>query len=241
MQIVSIINNLTLKHTDKTFRERLSIAIPLIFNFDYPIWNEQYRETLERKILMHYLNKEICSETFYMWQIYMEERLNLIMPYYNQLYESILKYDIAKSHNITETENSTKNDETNIINTNVGKNTNNNTVEINGTNTNNLTGSDIDCDTPQARLNGGDYASNITETNRNNVDTIDNTTTNNTVLDITNTNNGNSTTNATNNITKNSSGNNVPISDLIMKHRETILNIDRLIIEQLYDLFILIN
>lgn len=70
---------------------RIQAAAPLIFDFPYPIWKEDYRLTLETKILRHYFNKEIGLETEGLWKFYLETRMNEIMPYYNKLYETVEK------------------------------------------------------------------------------------------------------------------------------------------------------
>lgn len=66
----------------------LTRSAPLVFNFDFPIWDENYRLTLERKILRHYYMREIGQETVGLWKLTLCERLNLIMPYYNELYKT---------------------------------------------------------------------------------------------------------------------------------------------------------
>lgn len=66
----------------------LTQSAPLVFNFDFPIWDEAYRLTLETKILKHYYMREIGAETVGLWKLWLDERLNLIMPYYNKLYET---------------------------------------------------------------------------------------------------------------------------------------------------------
>lgn len=71
--------------------DRIQAAAPLIFDFPYPIWKEDYRLTLETKILRHYFNKEIGLETEGLWKFYLESRMNEIMPYYNKLYETVDK------------------------------------------------------------------------------------------------------------------------------------------------------
>ena len=68
----------------------LTTAIPKIFNFPFPIFDESYRTVLERKILKHYYTREICEETVGLWKLRLDTRLNEIMPYYNQLYKSEL-------------------------------------------------------------------------------------------------------------------------------------------------------
>ena len=55
---------------------------------DYPIFDENYRNVLNKKILMHYYTREISEETVGLWKLRMRAKLNEIMPYYNKLYES---------------------------------------------------------------------------------------------------------------------------------------------------------
>lgn len=63
-------------------------AAPVIFDFDWPIFDERYRLELEKKILRHYYTREIGEETVGLWKLRLQDRLTLIMPKYNQLYES---------------------------------------------------------------------------------------------------------------------------------------------------------
>lgn len=55
---------------------------------DYPIFDTGYRESLNNKIIRHYYMREICAETAERWKLFMRDTMFLIMPYYNQLYES---------------------------------------------------------------------------------------------------------------------------------------------------------
>lgn len=68
----------------------LSASAPKIFNFDFPIFDENYRLALEKKILRHFYVREIGFETVGLWKYWLNVKLNEIMPYYNQLYESAL-------------------------------------------------------------------------------------------------------------------------------------------------------
>lgn len=74
----------------KDIKGILTTAAPKIFDFDFPIFDEEYRLPLEIKILRHYYTREICEETVGLWKLRLEDRLNAIMPYYNKLYESEL-------------------------------------------------------------------------------------------------------------------------------------------------------
>lgn len=71
-------------HVDETIEASRS----KIFDFDFPIYDEDYRSVLETKILRHYYTREIGLETVGLWKHFLERRLNEIMPYYNKLYES---------------------------------------------------------------------------------------------------------------------------------------------------------
>ena len=74
----------------KKVNEILVAAAPKIFDFDFPIYDENYRLTLETKILKHYYTREISEETYGLWKLRLDATLNEIMPYYNQLYKSAI-------------------------------------------------------------------------------------------------------------------------------------------------------
>lgn len=100
-------------------------AIPKIFDFEFPIFDETYRSVLERKILKHYYTREICAETVGLWKHFLSTRLNEIMPYYNKLYASELlafnplyDVDLTKDHTTqgqSDTEHERNDNETNAV------------------------------------------------------------------------------------------------------------------------------
>lgn len=228
VRVETIVKNLTLEHDELDIFERIELACPLIFNFDFPCWNESYKATLEKKIITRYFKKEICAETVGLWKMFLYDKFNSIMPYYNQLYLSTIKeYDFAKDHSETEVLALTKKD----IIANSGTAGSTDTTASTGTNSNSSTV--VDCDTPQARLNGGDYASNIQENSGSGTSGINSTITNSS------TNTLDSTVDGTQNYTKTVSGNNQAVQDLILKYRDTIINIDNMIVEEFKDMFIL--
>lgn len=57
---------------------------------NYPIFDENYRELLNQKIINHYYFREIAMETAELFKRYLNTTMNEIMPYYNQLYKSEL-------------------------------------------------------------------------------------------------------------------------------------------------------
>ena len=71
---------------------------------DYPIFDESYRATLNKKILDHYLMSEIGLETPELFNHYLGSKLNEIMPYYNILYSKQLSLlnNLENNVNLTE-------------------------------------------------------------------------------------------------------------------------------------------
>lgn len=66
----------------------ISASLPKIFDFDFPIWDQNYKRVLCAKILRHYYTREIGCETVGLWKLRLETKLNEIMPYYNKRYET---------------------------------------------------------------------------------------------------------------------------------------------------------
>lgn len=98
-----------------SIRSRIQQAAPLIFNFDFPLATGISRLALETKILAHYYTREIGFETYGLWQFWLENRLNEIMPYYNQLYDTVNKdFDYLKNVDMWEDLNETSNKNENV-------------------------------------------------------------------------------------------------------------------------------
>lgn len=70
--------------------EILDKAVPQVFDFEWPIFDEEYRVPLEKKILRYFYTREIGCETYGLWKLMLQNKLCEIMPYYNQLYKSEL-------------------------------------------------------------------------------------------------------------------------------------------------------
>lgn len=67
--------------------EVIDKALPKLFDFDYPIFQEEYRRILERKIVEHYYTREIGHETVGRWQLALRAKMREIMPFYNEMYK----------------------------------------------------------------------------------------------------------------------------------------------------------
>ena len=65
-----------------------------IFDFDYPLSDKVNKDDFEVQILNHFLLRRIGFETFTAFQIYLENKLNEIMPYYNILFDSLSNFNL---------------------------------------------------------------------------------------------------------------------------------------------------
>lgn len=173
---------------------------------DYPIFDENYRDTLNQKLINHYYLDEIGSETLQLFIFRLNRNMNEIMPYYNQLYKSAqLKFDPLNGFNMVE----------------ITQGTENSNAKANSTGTSNGNGKNLFNDTPQNAIGGGDilsqkYATSIT---------LDETQTNTTSQS-----NSDSTRGRTETRTSKGSQYHNP-SELLNSYRETLLNIDMMVIE----------
>ena len=213
-------------------------AIPKIFDFDFPIFDESYRGVLERKILRHFYTREICEETAGLWKLRLDTRLNEIMPYYNKLYKSeLLDFNPLYTDNLTRTRKTKLNSKRETGNNGKVDTTNNSQGTGSGTTNNN--GSDLYSDTPQGSLNGvesGTYLTNARKTS--DTSTSNSNTSNNSSGQVVSSESGSDDFNSTEDYLESVSGYaGINASDLLKKYRETFLNIDMMIINNLEDLF----
>ena len=234
-------------------------AIPKIFSFDWPIFDESYRNVLETKILKHYYTREIGLETYGLWKLKLDTKLNEIMPYYNQLYKSALLdfnpfYDVDLTRNHTGKKTGTEalkgNVDINgqvIVDNHGNVNTTDNTTVDNTTTSENI---DKYSATPQGTiedLRNDKYLTNariITDANKSNGTTNGKT---DTSTDSTTDTTTNTTTTTTNNTTINNTEDYLETvkgkqgtqsyAGLLLEFRETFLNIDMMVIEDLSELF----
>lgn len=217
-------------------------AIPKIFDFDFPIFDESYRSVLERKILKHFYTREICEETVGLWKLRLDTRLNEIMPYYNKLYKSeLLNFNPLYTDNLTRTRTTKLNSKRETDNNGEVDTTNNSNSQGSGSGTTNNNGSDLYSDTPQGSLNGvesGTYLTNARKTS--DTSTSSSNTSNNSSASgkVVSSESGSDDFNSTEDYLESVSGYaGINASDLLKKYRETFLNIDMMIINNLEDLF----
>ena len=255
---------------------------------DYPIFDENYRESLNQKIINHYYFREIGMETAELFKRYLNNTMREIMPYYNQLYKSeLLEFNPFYNVDKTVTADKNNNSVSDFVGNISGKNTQ--TADTENTQTNNgkqqtttaatSTGEsvgnstttnknkNVSSDTPQGFLsiNSIENETYASAAEMGNAESINNSkaTSNNAENGITDQTTadetkatGNSKSNATtetdtaNKTTSNDFENYIShvigksegetYSEMLMKFRETFLNIDMMIIDELKTCFMMV-
>lgn len=202
----------------------------------YPIFDEAYRDTLNGKIVDRYFNREIGMETIDMFQLAMRRKMNEIMPLYNKLYLSEqMKFDPLNTIDIETVSTGT------ALETGANSSTSNDsatgeTHSDNRTNSNTRSRA-VTSDTPQTMLSGDeDYASGASDS----ASETDGTGGQDESTEAT----SNSTSNGEDSRESESSGDSRTSgrqgmlgSEALMRYRESLLNIDVDIIDDLNELF----
>lgn len=214
-----------------------------IFTSKAPFFDESYRSVLCQKILKHYYLREICCETVGIWKLWMNTRLEEIMPFYNQLYESALidfnplnDVDLKRTH--TRKVDSSKQDDGTSKIVSSGENSESGT----GSGSSNNTKKDLYSDTPQGAITGLDnenYLTNarkVTDSGDSSSEFSNSGTNKSTVNGETS---NTDTSNSLEDYVENVSGKQgtESYSSMLLKFRETFLNIDMQVIEEFSDLF----
>lgn len=247
----TILKQLSGNITDLDWQTTVSAGAPLLFNFPYTIFDNEYKKVFEENFCRRFYTREIGFETVGYFKMKLVDFMNTQFPYYNQLYESTqIKYDVftnywenressTKSNAITDstsdtTENSeTKNGTTNTVKTERSRNTNTNR---NNENTN------IYSDTPMDTINLNElqHATNVTNDTGSSTDDstetedTSGTSTANSTTTGKNTGNtvANTTTNTTDDYIQKVTGYNGSKSypELIQEYRQAMINVDEMVL-----------
>ena len=249
-------------------KDVIAKAIPKIFDFDFPIFDENYRNVLETKILKHYYTREIGLETYGLWKLKLDTKLNEIMPFYNQLYKSALlefnplyEVDYSKTGNRdssgtrdnTENNNESYDESTDTNESHDDSTTNSNDGTLTKGTTTTIT--NYFSDTPQGAISNvidGTYLTNATynvsgntgSDNTSNSGSVDSESSSKIKNEKDGTRKGSKTSNS--NLTDTESYlesvrgkmSSKSYSALLMEYRETFINIDMMLIGELSDLFL---
>lgn len=228
----------------------IEIARKKIFDFQYEI-PAVFKQPLEHKILSHYYMNEIGQETYGVFHLFLKNKMREIMPYYNKLYESVL-IDFNPMEDIDLTTHTAGKSEVNENGNGKTTDVGIDSIEHKGTITDKMSmndnGKQFYSDTPQNQLSDiddGKYLTTYTKNTANNEHTNtrtftgnkDDGTHNNTINNINERNTkGN---NDVWTITKGKTAGHT-YSQLLNEYRDTIINIDSMIIRDLRNLFMLI-
>lgn len=195
----------------KKIEDIISAARSKIFDFSYPLFDASYKATLEIKILRHFYTREIGAETVGLWKHFLCRKMNEIMPYYNQLYQSA-KMEFDPFNDIDLTRDHTKE----------GSGTNNTDTVSNGSTDEWVYRND----TPQGGIQGLQSLEYLSSADHNTGD-VDNTV--NVAGRFADTENYVEHTKG--------KGGGASYSAMLKEYRETFLNIDMMILEELEPLF----
>lgn len=203
---------------------------------DYPIFDESYRAGLNTKIVEHYFFREIGLETPQLFKRFLNRKMNEIMPYYNQLYETTLhKFDPYSNYEMNTTGTSKgKSDQTrdyvhdeNAVTTATG--TTGNTASSKART--------LVSATPQMQLSGNeDYATNITDSTSSSTSSGDSTQNSEAKTAANDTTRANAFTQE-DYVTHVSGLTGITGSQALMQFRQTLMNIDMMVIDDLGELF----
>lgn len=209
---------------------------------DYPIFDESYREQLNNKIIQHYYFREIGFETEALFKNRLNQKMNEIMPYYNQMYESSkLKIDPLSTIDLEEV--FSRKSKTTGEGTSSTSGTGNNTNNFNSTDTTDYGKISKFSDIAQAQTTSNEILNDkylTSATVDDGQDKNTNTGTNTSQTESTTSGTSTDERNLDEDTTLTRKGNNgtASESELLNMYRETFLNIDMMIIDDLDELFL---
>lgn len=209
---------------------------------DYPIFDELYREQLNNKIIQHYYFREIGFETEALFKNRLNQKMNEIMPYYNQMYESSkLKIDPLSTIDLEEV--FSRKSKTTGEGTSSTSGTGNNTNNFNSTDTTDYGKISKFSDIAQAQTTPNEILNDkylTSATVDDGQDKNTNTGTNTSQTESTTSGTSTDERNLDEDTTLTRKGNNgtASESELLNMYRETFLNIDMMVIDELSELFL---
>lgn len=180
---------------------------------------------LEEDILRHYFMCEIGLETYSLWRFYLNDRLREILPYYDELFATVGMID-----NPLENQGNTK-----TITRNKDENrTGSSDTEGNGTTSNSGESKNKNrfSDTPQGHIYDEDNAEYLTTITWDDGSSSNSGTSTNKVTES-----NSSHGDEWENVVERNNGFTGSQATLLKEYRETIINIERMVIEELSDLF----
>lgn len=210
-----------------------------LFDFDFPFYveNEKIKVEFEKYLCFTYFNESIGFETPGAWKFAFKQKMLEIMPYYKELYRTTL-FEYEPLINRVFTSSDTV-DETNITDfTSNGNRSGKSEDSSSNKGSSTSDSQNITSDTPQINFSQNDYASGMTRgQNKNSVENAEKKTTSDSGTSSTVSKNIDDKNRTLKHEEKGFSGS---YQAEIKKIRENILNINKMICDDCYDLFMLI-
>ena len=83
-------------------RDLASVTHKKIFDFDYDLTSALNKDEFEKNILNHFIMRRIGFDTFTAFQLFLENKLNEILPYYNLMFDAFKGYNLFDSGEVIE-------------------------------------------------------------------------------------------------------------------------------------------
>lgn len=80
--------------TQTKIRDLARVTHSKVFDFDYELSDALSKDEFEIEILNHYMKRRIGFETFTAFQLYLENKLKEILPYYNLMLDAFKDYNL---------------------------------------------------------------------------------------------------------------------------------------------------
>lgn len=246
-----------------SIKEKIEIGRTKLFDFDYPLFDDNYRKIFETNFIRNFYMREIGFEVEELFKFRLETWLNINMPYYNKMFESeLIKYDplsnssMDVTHTLKKDKEQNDSRDINQASTSTGESEGKTTAITNGSVTNDDFMRKLDSTNPDMRLRltakDGEgvieYANEIQENNANRKENSNTNSTGDT------TNKGSSESNATQDEKLSSNINEIEdfiqhrkgkigvqtYAKMIAEYRSSFLRIENMIHNELQELFMLV-
>jgi hypothetical protein len=251
IQLGDYLSELTYEKGSLPLREKIESARKKLFDFDYPIFDYAYKPIFETHFLRNFYTREIGFETEGLFKFYLENWLQINMPYWNKMFESELLVYNPLENSVMDVTHTKKND-SNQTGSSESQNDSTGTTGNSSTSNRSENGftRQLESNTPDNRLaittqDGKgviQYASNIDENSENRSGT--------TSTDV----NGNNSSSQKGNVTASSTTNDIEdfiqhragkigvqtFPKMIQEHRNSLLRVEKMIFDDMNELFMLV-
>ena len=249
--------------------EQIAYAVPEIFYFDYPYYGDASDKLhLEEHILETYYTRDINCDSVMRWAMFLKDRMNDIMPKYKALYDAQMEllassildpYHIKETKDFTSNKNTIKTNESSTVGTSKSDSVSDSNSLSNTEGTDNTVTKDVNktSNTPQAMASAVESGEEIPLSYLSTMATDKNTSDNEYSTANSSSDNSKTTSNVANDSTYQSSdsglenktdqmireikGNLSKMNNaqLVKDYQDVILNIEKMITDELNDLFYL--